>query len=235
MRRLYLWARNYLLLGLAALAAGCHAPNHSGGIAESDGGRGIQARPPVSLIMLKRESSRDLFRAPTRHGQCTTDGITDEYDIYFINASRRYMPIASQHDWCSRKAQCFEESGLRAGAESPVGALGICQFMEPTWQELRTKHPGLSGRRNPKANIEANAIYMASLYSTWYSPRPERCREEYALASYNVGVGFMIREISRPFASPICLTDEQKSLLPEETQGYLTKIKRTLGELQGVR
>ena len=89
------------------------------------------------------------------------------------------------------KAQLMAESNLDPLAVSPVGAVGVAQFMPDTWQDVikELDFPSDSKATNPALAIPAAAYYMAKQLKGWTSPRPEIDRYCLALASYNAGFG----------------------------------------------
>jgi soluble lytic murein transglycosylase-like protein len=111
------------------------------------------------------------------------------------NAARAYLPGG---DWRLLKAQLMQESGLKPDAVSPVGAQGIAQFMPATWaemkqvlqRELRIAEPSPFKIEHA---IPACAIYMRKCYEAWTAPRPELDRYCLALASYNAGIGNIMK------------------------------------------
>lgn len=97
-------------------------------------------------------------------------------------------------DWRLLKAQCWQESRLRYDAVSPVGAMGLCQFMPGTWKGVSRRlgfGPDTSAFA-PSLSIEAAGYYMASLRGQWRSPRPEWDRHSLSMASYNAGLGHLL-------------------------------------------
>ena len=91
-------------------------------------------------------------------------------------------------------AQCKAESNLKADAESPAGAVGLCQVLVTTAMDIdRGKLRGLSrGKlrgllRDSKTNAELGARYMARMFRFWAYPRSHLCRWRLAVASYNAG------------------------------------------------
>jgi membrane-bound lytic murein transglycosylase F len=76
---------------------------------------------------------------------------------------------------------------------SPVGAKGLCQFMDGTWGDVSRKL-GISAHPfDPKFSIQFASFYMAEMRSNWTSPRPEFDRHSLAMASYNAGFGNLLR------------------------------------------
>ncbi|MCC7071303.1 MAG: lytic transglycosylase domain-containing protein [Deltaproteobacteria bacterium] len=73
------------------------------------------------------------------------------------------------------------ESGFRADAVSPAGAVGLMQLMPATAAEL-----GVGDALDPQQNIDAGARYLAFLRRHFKS-------DELALAAYNAGPGRVAR------------------------------------------
>ena len=114
--------------------------------------------------------------------------IPDKYDWQFKRAVTDYSPFM-EYRWL--KAQCYQESRLEWDAESPVGALGLCQIMPVTWKEI-TKSlnwPQWVSPLFPSLSIKAAAYYDAKLYSKWTTQRPYLDKLNLMFASYNAGFG----------------------------------------------
>ena len=77
------------------------------------------------------------------------------------------------------KALIQVESGYRAKARSPKGAVGLMQIMPATAREYKVRNPF-----DPKANIEAGVKHLKALLQRFGSERTEL-----ALAAYNAGPG----------------------------------------------
>lgn len=117
---------------------------------------------------------------------------SDRYDADIRTAVKRWWP--DYPHWTSWKAQLYQESLLDPAAVSPVGARGLAQFMPGTWAEV-SRELGL-GPVSPhvaKHAINAGAYYMAKLRHSWRSPRPNEDRHKLAQASYNAGLGNILR------------------------------------------
>ena len=123
-------------------------------------------------------------------------GMTDKYDRQISKAMKRYLPVPYRV-WGGEllKSQYYQESLLNPDARSHVGAVGIAQFMGPTWKDVRQELglPVSALATNPKYAIIAGAYYMSKLRNTWKSKREEKDRYNLALASYNAGVGNILR------------------------------------------
>lgn len=119
-----------------------------------------------------------------------------EFDEAIKQAHIRFkLPL----DWRMTKAQLVAESGLNPIARSPVDAVGLAQFMPETWREVmdQLNMPLNTSRTDPEASIIACAHYMSSLIKKWKSPRPEIDRYCFALASYNAGMGNILKAQKR--------------------------------------
>jgi membrane-bound lytic murein transglycosylase MltF len=96
--------------------------------------------------------------------------------------------------WLEWRAQLCQESRLDPRAISPVGAAGLAQFMPGTWADVsRQLGYGDVSPHVARYAIEAGAYYMASLRRQWSSPRPDSDRQTLAQASYNTGMGNVLR------------------------------------------
>ena len=116
----------------------------------------------------------------------------NQYDQLIKNASDDYLPGI---DWRLLKAQLMAESGLNPNAKSPVGAQGIAQFMPGTWDQI-AKEMNLPDHANPyqpERAIPAAAYYMRKLWDTWTTEREQTDRYFLALASYNAGLGNILK------------------------------------------
>jgi soluble lytic murein transglycosylase-like protein len=112
-----------------------------------------------------------------------------------------YAPFNVPAKWLW--AQVYAESDFTPTAKSPAGALGLSQFMPPTWEEW-----GNGGdATNPEHAIQTQAAYMSWLVS--------QCDNdlEKATCAYNWGIGHIKR------AGPTW-----RSKLPSETRNYLKRI-----------
>jgi len=138
----------------------------------------------------------------------------DRYDSLL-----RYYASQYQLDWLLLKAQDMAESAMHPMAVSPVGARGLAQFMQNTWEEWRDGIPGVQEMppqslaylqpENPEACIHAQAAYMAWLI--------KHCGEvRKALAAYNFGIGRVLR--GDPW--------------PKETRDYVARIEANLARLR---
>ena len=98
-------------------------------------------------------------------------------------------------DWTLLKAQLIQESCLDPNAISPVGAKGLAQFMPGTWDDYLVKCslPHNTSRTCADASIKCCAAYMRDLIANWSSPRSEVDRYNLALASYNAGLGNLLK------------------------------------------
>lgn len=117
---------------------------------------------------------------------------TDRYDRDIARAVNKWWPdLPVPNLW---KAQLFQESRLDPLAVSPVGASGIAQFMPGTWRQVER---ALGGRHTSPTNaplaIEYGAFYMADLRRQWQRDRPMLERHWLGAASYNAGLGNILK------------------------------------------
>lgn len=156
---------------------------------------------------------------------------TDKYDRHIQSASSTWLP---GQPWKLWKAQLYQESLLNPDAISPVGAAGIAQFMPGTWDQILREmgnNPALVDRRLAGPSIEAGAYYMAKLQRAWSAPRPVEDRIKLAQASYNAGMGNILRSQQRcgnpagydPIMACLHLVTGRHAA---ETRGYAPSIFR---------
>ena len=103
-------------------------------------------------------------------------------------------------------AQVHQESGWNCDARSYVGALGCTQFMPATANDMGKRYPdSLSppNPRNPRWAFRAQAQYMLYLYAGRGAKGAVNACERmaFALASYNGGEGWVIRDRARADAA----------------------------------
>lgn len=117
---------------------------------------------------------------------------TDKYDAQIRGSVARWW--GDYPDWLEWKAQLYQESQLDPAAQSPAGAAGLAQFMPATWADVsRQLGFGQVSRHVARYAIDGGAYYMASLRRQWSSQRPAEDRQALAQASYNTGMGNMLR------------------------------------------
>ncbi|MBX9748041.1 MAG: lytic transglycosylase domain-containing protein [Roseococcus sp.] len=97
-----------------------------------------------------------------------------------------------------------QESGGRAGATSPVGAMGLMQVMPGTYRELQRRHDLGDDPYHPYDNLMAGTAYLRQMYDLYGSPA--------FLAAYNAG----------PRRLENYLYNNQG--LPAETRNYVARV-----------
>ena len=117
--------------------------------------------------------------------------MSGKYDEVIKKAVAKHLP---GYDWRLYKAQLWQESKLNPTAVSPAGAVGVAQFTPMAWADWAEK-AGYDGadRTNPEASIYTGACYMAGLIAQWKAPRPDIDRWCLAMASYNAGLGHILK------------------------------------------
>ena len=127
-------------------------------------------------------------------------------------------------------AQIKQESAFNENAVSPVGAMGLAQFMPSTWEIW-----GQGGDPfNPSDSIKAQVAYMSDLYSRFSEIPDPLERYKFALASYNAGRGHINKSLAEarescglPYSHSMWLKEGAKSGLWQEwwyTSSYLYAI-----------
>ena len=149
------------------------------------------------------------------------------YDAQIRKWNSVYTPSLP---WYWNKAQLVAESNLNPNAVSPVGAMGLGQFMPATWNEVsRDLGFGEASAFAPALNIQAHAYYMRNLRSQFKRERPEWDRHSLALASYNAGLGNVLKAqqkggnslLYKPMAEALHLVTGHHS---KETLTYVDRI-----------
>lgn len=112
----------------------------------------------------------------SKKGFWKVDPRGNQYDAAFSSAEKTYKLPAGL-----LRRMAYQESRFNPAAVSPVGAVGLMQFMPATAKEF-----GIDARI-PAQSIDAAGKYMAQLYKitgTWAK----------ALAAYNWGIGNVQRK-----------------------------------------
>lgn len=112
------------------------------------------------------------------------------YDLSIRKWNGIYNPTIP---WYWAKAQLLAESGLNPVAVSPVGAMGLGQFMPDTWTDMEQQLKIKGSAYNPYLSVQANAYYMSKLRAQFKKDRPEKDRHSLALAAYNAGLGNVLK------------------------------------------
>lgn len=122
-----------------------------------------------------------------------------------------------------------QESGFNAHAVSPVGAMGLMQLMPSTVKHIKTVSPvRIASAFEPSQNVAAGTWYLRSLYNQ-FKGYPEERRWQFALASYNGGIGRVSHAITKvASATGKARTQvtfaEISSYLPRETRNYVPAV-----------
>jgi membrane-bound lytic murein transglycosylase F len=167
--------------------------------------------------------------------------VTDstQYDSEFESAGKAFLPWL---DWRWLKAQAWQESRHDPKARSPVGALGISQFMPLTWDidVMGSKElwlPRDAEPTQPEHAIRAQAWYDAKLWRQWSSKRSTEDRRRLMFASYNAGFGNLLtaQRLARGQVEYAPIIDELRRVTggPNslETRTYVERIEQWYREL----
>lgn len=154
----------------------------------------------------------------------------DRYDEEIQKAVRIYW--SDFPFWKAWKAQLYQESRLDPQAVSPVGARGLAQFMPGTWTQIihQLGWADVSPHMVAPA-IHAGAYYDRLLRNQWSSPRPAMDRHDLALASYNAGLGNLLKAqglcgMATRYADIIRCLPRVTGRFSRETIDYVVKIHR---------
>lgn len=116
------------------------------------------------------------------------------------------------------------ESTMNPAAKSPVGAVGLYQFMAPTAERFGLKTRPIDERLVPEKNARAAAKYLKVLYKQFNS-------WPLALAAYNAGEGRVGKLLKKSSAKTFEAIEDS---LPVETQMYVPKVMATVALREGV-
>lgn len=113
---------------------------------------------------------------------------TRRYDKWFEEYTRIHLPPAISPRW--PKAVAIAESNLRVDAKSPVGALGLVQFMPATWSWIAPEPWKSAGPMDPES-----AIWVGCYFLRWNwnrIPVPDiGNRKAMVNSAYNSGLGWL--------------------------------------------
>ena len=131
----------------------------------------------------------------------------DRYDSLF-----EFYAGQNDLDWLLLKAQARAESNFDPMARSAAGAIGVAQFMMPTFLEWTTKLLIHSPNPyNPEHSIACQAAYMRWLLDQ-FGGNLDR-----AVGAYNFGVG----------------NEHNRKPWPLETRNYVKRVNAYLAEYSG--
>jgi membrane-bound lytic murein transglycosylase F len=158
------------------------------------------------------------------------------YDASIRKWASVYTP---EYPWYWNKAQLVAESNLNPNARSPVGAMGLGQFMPDTWAQMQ-RELGLGSSVSAytsSASIQAQAYYMRQLRRQFRKPRPEVDKHSLALASYNAGLGNILKAqqecgnslLYKPMIEALPKVTGRHSV---ETTNYVQRIWRIIKEYE---
>jgi len=155
----------------------------------------------------------------------------DSFEADFQRFGLRFLPYIQQSNvWL--RAQAITESNLSPVAVSPVGAMGLMQFMPRTFDEV-SRQLGVTGSPyNPRISIMFGAFYDDKVTRNFLGKRDRQPEDAFliGLAAYNCGLGCVLRAQERCFdARLICGINP---CLPSETREYTKRIRNRFIELK---
>jgi membrane-bound lytic murein transglycosylase D len=115
------------------------------------------------------------------------------------------------------------ESSVDPSACSPVGAVGMYQFMPATAKRFGLKTSPVDDRKDPEKSARAAAQYLKYLYAKFAS-------WPLALAAYNAGEGTVARAMEKNKAETF---DAIAHSLPVETRMYVPKVGAVISLREG--
>ena len=159
-----------------------------------------------------------------------------EHDRHFRKWGRTFF--SRQVDWRWFKAQGTAESNLYPKAVSPAGARGLMQLMPATSREMSSRLGVEDRPLDPELSIMMGIAYDRRLWDQWTAPRPRQERLRFTFASYNAGLGNILKaqELADQGCDPglwscvaPCLTRVTGDSA-QETLAYLARIEAVYGE-----
>ena len=152
----------------------------------------------------------------------------DKYDRHFRKYAKHYF--GAGFDWRWFKAQGIAESGLKPGAKSPAGALGIMQILPSTYKEIKRENPHFKNMKDPHWNIAAAIFYDRKMYRRWQKAQAEGKHLALAFASYNAGYAKVRRGYKKAAKKhrKVAEWDQLTPFLPGETARYVERIHRLM-------
>jgi len=115
----------------------------------------------------------------------------DQYDFWFRKYTLLFFSRAV--DWKWFKAQAIAESALDPTAVSPAGAVGLMQIMPRTGEDLAKELGVRLLLTHPRINIMMGIYYDRKLWDNWKARRSRMERLRLTFASYNAGLGNILR------------------------------------------
>jgi len=153
---------------------------------------------------------------------------TTRYDHDFRKYTKHYF--GPNVDWRWFKAQGIVESGLDPEAKSAVGAKGVMQILPTTYAEIKRSNPHLSRIDDPRWNIAAAIYYDRQMYRKWQEGLPIGERLKLAFASYNAGLGSILKAYDRAQsrAGEVRVWKQVAGFAPGQTRSYVRRIAQLM-------
>jgi membrane-bound lytic murein transglycosylase F len=149
----------------------------------------------------------------------------DRYDEHFRKWGR--YEFGYSYDWRHFKGQGMTESNLDPTVCSQVGACGVMQFMPGTAVAM-----GLQDRFDAKESIRRGIGYDRQLWRQWQAERPPLDRLQFAFASYNAGLGNVLKFQRAAIVADVENPNLWEQVAPfawREPREYIERIERWRG------
>lgn len=147
----------------------------------------------------------------------------DSFDPWFQYSNERFLGWHFGPDWYYLKAQGIAESNLDPSAVSHAGAVGVMQFMRPAWGECVAALGINAARTHARASILCGGWYMNRMLRGWTTERSMIERSRFGWASYNAGLGTILRAQRRTNGSIYWCNVRRYA--PQETRHYVDRIE----------
>ena len=198
---------------------------------------------PPDMTGIARPSVEELWISQARPADSGRESDTREAMCLMIESAARANDLPLE--FFARVI--WQESRFRPDATGPVTrrgqrAQGIAQFMPPTWDDVRAAlaFPAHATPFDPAYAIKGAAWYLGLLRRQWRSPRAEDDRRRLVQASYNAGLGNVVKAQKRAGGATAYesiaarLHDVTGADHARETRAYVDRIERIHRELVGV-
>ena len=186
-------------------------------------GQGYAEAAPEGLPLVVTANERQVIAVISKRNPFANT-------LYDASIKRWAVIYTPQHPWYWNKAQLIAESALQADAVSSAGAMGLGQFMPKTWEQMERELGFFGSPFDTGLNIQAHAYYMSKLIGQFKKDRPYEDKYSLALASYNAGLGNVLKAQAKaggsllyaPMISQLHLITGTKNT--HETTTYVIRI-----------
>lgn len=148
-------------------------------------------------------------------------GMTPKYDPVIVKGVSAHETVVTQESCAWHKARIMQESAFKEDALSPVGAMGLCQFIKPTADWLGVDP------WNPSSSIEGMIKYTRVIDKYYDDASPAY---KYASAMdkemlIDAGYNWRMDRLSRMARTRGWQWSQLEFMMPLETRKYSPSIQ----------